>query len=668
MPKLIPAMFSLEDTSPQNLELYNFLPVAIYTCNKDGIITYYNDAAVKLWGRTPETGKDLWCGSWTILDSNGNDMPLATCPMALTLKEGRAIEGEEIIVARPDGSRVNVLPFPVPLFNGAGELIGAVNTLIDITAQKHDEEKRARLAAIIESSDDAIVSKTLQGIVTSWNKGAQNLFGYSEAEMLGQSITKLIPPGYIDEETTILGKISRGEKVEHYETVRVTKQGKPIHVSLSISPIKDSKNNILGASKIARDITRQKLTEERLVRHAENLEILNLMGKTISESLDVSVILQKVTDATTILSGAAFGAFFYNKVDETGESYTLYALAGAPREAFEKFGMPRNTAVFNHTFTGKGIVRVDNITKDPRYGHNFPDHGMPEGHLPVVSYLAVPVKSKSGKVIGGLFFGHPEPAMFTENHEVLISAVSSQAGMALENAALYEEIKSLSAKKDEFISLASHELKTPVTGLRGYLEIVDMYMSEGDNNKVFIKKALYQIAKLVRLVEDLLNVAKIESGKLPLSCTHFDIIQLVTDVIELMQFSTNTHKIVLETEYPQLEVYADKNRIEQVLINLISNAIKYSYKADLVKIRITTSGNDPIVSVQDFGVGIEQTQHEQIFSRFYRINDTKNSIPGLGIGLFISKEIIERHNGKLWMESEPGKGSTFSFQLPASPV
>src|SRR5205085_1366483 len=128
-----------------------------------------------------------------------------------------AIEGEEIIVVRPDGSKSHVLPFPTPLFDNEGELIGAVSTLIDITHQKHDEEKQARLAAIIESSDDAIVSKTLQGIVTSWNKGAQNLFGYTEAEMIGQSIIKLIPPDLIDEERVILGKISRGEKVEHYE-------------------------------------------------------------------------------------------------------------------------------------------------------------------------------------------------------------------------------------------------------------------------------------------------------------------------------------------------------------------------------------------------------------------------------------------------------------------
>lgn len=259
------------------------------------------------------------------------------------------------------------------------------------------DERQALLVAIVESSQDAIISKNLQSRITSWNKAAERMFGYTEEEMLGQLIHILIPEDRLNEEDFIIEKLKEGQRIEHYDTLRRTKSGKLLQISLTISPIKDTTGHIVGASKIARDITRQKENEERL-------SIINSFGKSISAQLDIKTILQKVTDVTTRLSGAAFGAFFYNTIDSTGESYRLYTLSGAPREAFEKFGMPRNTDVFRPTFEGTAVIRSDDITKDPRYGHNTPHHGMPKGHLPVVSYLAVPVFSQSGGVIGGLFF------------------------------------------------------------------------------------------------------------------------------------------------------------------------------------------------------------------------------------------------------------------------
>jgi len=645
-------------------QLFDGLPVAIYTCDRSGYITSFNQAAANLWGRKPEIGKDLWCGSWKIFHPNGEPLNLDNCPMARTLKEGIAIEGEEIIIERPDGTRINVQPYPVPTFNEAGELVGAVNTLIDVTEQRSGETKQAMLAAIIESSEDAIVSKTLDGIVTSWNKSAAKMFGYSEGEMVGKSITTVIPKNRLQEEDLILGKIRQGKKVEHYETYRLRKDGMEIAVSLTISPIKNQAGQVIGASKIARDISKQKNSEESLQRYADNLETVNSVGRMVSERLDVQEILQQVTDVTTETTGAAFGAFFYNKFDENGESYTLFTLSGAPREAFEKFGMPRNTAVFHPTFSGEGTVRVDDITKDPRYGKNHPHFGMPKGHLPVVSYLAVPVISKSGVVIGGLFYGHPEPGRFNIHHESLVESVATQAAIALENARLYEEIKKLNARKDDFIGLASHELKTPVTSLSGYLQIINRRLPQDDLNKPFIEKALAQINKLSGLISDLLDVSKIETGQLPLSFTGFDLLHLVREVIEVMQYSTKTHQLKLDTSIDKLLITADRQRIEQVIINLLSNAIKYSPGANLVNLSVSAVDNKALVAVQDFGLGITHDQQERIFTRFYRVEDMAAHISGLGIGLFISKEIISRHNGRLWVESGSGKGSVFFFEIP----
>jgi PAS domain S-box-containing protein len=650
--------------NPLTGQLFDNLPVAVYTCDRQGYITSFNQSAVKLWGRTPEIGKDLWCGSWKIFQTNGEPLDLDSCPMARTLKEGIAIEGEEIIIQRPDGTRINVLPYPVPTYNTAGELIGAVNTLIDVTEQRDSETKQAMLAAIIESSEDAIVSKSLDGIIATWNNAAERMFGYTEQEMVGKSVTVIIPKTRRQEEDLIIEKIRNGEKVEHYETYRLTKQNIEIPVSLTISPIRNSKGQVIGASKIARDITRQKTAEESLQRYANSLETLNTVSKMVSERLDIQEILQQVTDVTTQVTGAAFGAFFYNKFDENGESCMLYTLSGASREAFEKFGMPRNTAIFHPTFSGEGTVRLADITKDPRYGKNQPYFGMTEGHLPVISYLAVPVISKSGTVIGGLFYGHPESGRFSEHHEGIIESVATQAAIALENAKLYEEIQKLNDKKDEFIGLASHELKTPVTSLSGYLQIINRRLPADDANKAFIQKALVQINKLSVLISDLLDVSKIETGQLPLSFSGFDLQQLVHEVIEVMQYSTRTHRLVLDSSLNKLMVTADKQRIEQVIINLLTNAIKYSPGTDRINIAVSLADNKALVSVQDFGLGISQEQQERIFTRFYRVEDIASHISGLGIGLFISREIINRHNGRLWVESGQGKGSIFFFEIP----
>lgn len=643
------------------------LPVAIYTCNVSGYITSYNKAAVELWGREPEIGKDLWCGSFKIFTTEGEPLPFASCPMAITLKNKTAVEGKEIIVQRPDGTQLNVIPYPRPLFDSSGVLIGAVNTLIDITHQRQEEKKDALLAAIVESSHDAIVSKTLNGIIQTWNKEAENMFGYKAQEAIGKHISLIIPPERISEEDMIISKIKNGKKVDHFETVRVRKDGKRIMLSLTISPVKDQKGNIIGASKIARDITQQKQLEQQMFLTTKHLKIINSIAKTISENLNTKEILQKVTDATTQLVDAEFGAFFYKVVNSKGEAYMLYTLSGAPKEAFDKFGMPRNTDIFNTTFSGQGILRSDDITKDPRYGHNPPYNGMPEGHLPVVSYLAIPVFSKSGVVIGGLFYGHPEAGKFTEEHENLVSGVAAQAGLALDNAKLFEEVEALNIKKDEFIGLASHELKTPVTSVSGYLQILERTLSDDKKNKALVNKTIQQVNKLSSLISDLLDISKIHTGKLPFSFSSFDLISLLDEVREMMQQSKTTHKIELNCNQEELIIYADRQRIEQVLINLVSNAIKYSPGANRIIIHCKKADNTASVSVQDFGLGIDADEQKRIFERFYRVKGlTTNHISGLGIGLYISNEIINRHSGELLVESEPGQGSTFTFEIPIS--
>jgi PAS domain S-box-containing protein len=192
---------------------------------------------------------------------------------------------------------------------------------------------------------------------------------------------------------------------------------------------------------ITRDISQQREAEAAVYEHMEILETVRDLGQELIAELDLQKLVQTITDAATELSGAEFGSFFYNVLDEKGESYTLYILSGVPREAFSNFPMPRNTHLFGPTFRGEGTVRIDDVHQDPRYGKNDPYYGMPEGHLPVTSYLAVPVVSRSKEVLGGLFFGHSKPGIFTESDEHIIEGLAAQAAIAMDNARLYREAR-----------------------------------------------------------------------------------------------------------------------------------------------------------------------------------------------------------------------------------
>jgi PAS domain S-box-containing protein len=228
-----------------------------------------------MWGRRPKLNSEQWCGSWRMYWPDGTPLPHDECPMAAVLKEKRNLNGhgQEAVIERPDGTRVPFMAFPSILRDSTGEVVGAVNMFVDISERKRNEVIAQRLASIVESSEDAIISTTFDGIITSWNKSAERLFGYVAEEIIGKSVTLLIPPGHREEEDTTLERIRCGQCVEHFETVRRRKDGSLIEISLTVSPIKNALGKIIGASKIARDITERKKSETQiaiLAREAEH--------------------------------------------------------------------------------------------------------------------------------------------------------------------------------------------------------------------------------------------------------------------------------------------------------------------------------------------------------------------------------------------------------------
>src|SRR5215203_6117120 len=337
---------------------------AIISKDLNGIVRSWNRAAERLFGYTAAEAIGRSIRMIIPADRQAEeDMVLAG------IRAGEAITHFDTVRQRKDGTLIPISLTVSPIHDDAGRVIGASKIARDVSDRAQAALTRHRLAAVIESSDDAIITKDLTGIVTSWNAAAERMFGYTAAEAIGRSIRMLIPEELQSEEDAVLAKLRAGEKIDHYETIRQHRDGTRLSISLTVSPIRNERGEIVGASKVARDITEQARLLAAASQHAANTEKLGEVGAIVASTLDREKILQKVTDIATELTGAEFGAFFYNMTDaDSGNTYMLSTLSGAPREAFATFPHPRATAVFERTFHGDGPVRSDDITADPHYG------------------------------------------------------------------------------------------------------------------------------------------------------------------------------------------------------------------------------------------------------------------------------------------------------------
>ena len=525
------------------------------------------------------------------------------------------------------------------------------------------------LARVVESSDDAIVSKTLDGTITSWNRAAERIFGYTAEEAVGRNIRMIIPEELLGEEDTVIENIRAGRSVDHYETIRQRKDGSRFHISLTVSPIRDEAGNLIGASKVARDITERVRLLEVTQAHAMIASKLHEVGTALASNLDRDAIVQKVTDIATELTSAEFGAFFYNVVDQQSrETYMLYTLSGAPKEAFAKFPHPRATEVFAPTFHGHGTVRLGDVTKDPRYGHNAPYFGMPKGHLPVRSYLAVPVMGREGQVLGGLFFGHSRADVFTEIHGQLAEGVAGWAAVALENARLYVEARTANRMKDEFLAVLSHELRTPLSAIVGYSRLLRGGLLSEEKAQRGLEALDRNAALLTQIVEDVLDVSRIISGKLRLDVQPVDIPLVVHNAIATVQPSADAKQVRVQTVIdPNVgPIAGDRDRLQQVVWNLLSNAVKFTPRGGRVQIRVERVNSHVEIAVADTGVGIAPEFLPHVFERFTQGDGTTTrKAGGLGIGLAIVRHIVEMHGGTVTAASAgDDQGATFRVRLP----
>ena len=470
----------------------------------------------------------------------------------------------------------------------------------------------ARLSAIVESSDDAIISKKFDGTIISWNEAAQNIFGYTAEEAINNNIAIIIPEELYEEENEIIAKVKKGERISHYETIRKTKDGNKISIALSISPIKNVNGDIIGISKIVRDISRQNEANEKQAVLA-----------AIVDSSDDAIISKTLFGIITSWNYAASKMFGYTEAEAMGKHISIII----PPDRIDEEAM-----IIESIRNGKKIQHFETV-RVARGGRELN-----------ISLTVSPVRNKDGKIIGASKIARDiTEKIETEKQRLLYT----------------KKLQQLNEYKDEFMAMASHELKTPLTIIKANLELLLLKMQK-DANNFFVEKTLKQVNKLDNLINDLLDVSKIQSGKLELKLADFNMNILLKDIISNIQFTTLI-RIILKENSSKVSAYGDQDRIGLVITNLINNAIKYAPNSKEIVIDTFESDDAITVTIKDNGIGIPLEELINIFSRFYRVPGLNSTFSGSGIGLYISSEIIRRHGGKIWAGERVRQGFNFLF-------
>ncbi len=548
----------------------------------------------------------------------------------------------------------------------------------------------SRLQDVCENATVALFVMDHRQHCIYMNRSAEELTGFTLQEVQGAALHEFVHHHHPDGRPYPLkdcpiDRAAPANMREKGEEVFVHKDGTFYPVTFTASPIRRG-GQVIGTVIEVQD------ARPRLQQEAEH-EAMREIGHLVLQELEVDKIVEMVTDTATRLSGAQFGAFFYNQYDAQGERYMLYRLAGVSADKFSQFPMPRATPLFGPTFAGERTLRIADVLADPRYGKMGPHHGMPPGHLPVRSYLAVPVRFGTGEVVGGLFFGHELPDVFTAHHERLLEGMAAQAAIGLNKARLFEEVNRARQRaeqeaeekqrlyheaaeanrlKDQFLATVSHELRTPLTSILGWAKL----LATGRLAPELAERAVVTIDRNARaqaqIVEDLLDISRIVSGKLRLNVQQFTPVQAVEAAIEAMRPAAMAKDIRLQLLIDPAAgpITGDPQRLQQIIWNLVSNAVKFTPKGGRISVTLERINSHVEISVRDNGAGIAPQHLPQIFERFTQVDaSSTRQHGGLGLGLAIVRELVELHGGNVWAGSDGiGLGSTFTVCLPLAPL
>jgi PAS domain S-box-containing protein len=648
------------------------LPAAAYICDSEGLITFFNEQATTLWGRQPKLNDpiDRFCGSFKLFLSDDSPIQHEDCWMAKALATGQDFTGQEIVIERPDGTRRKALAHASPMRDERGNVAGAVNVLIDVTDRDRAEQTQRLMAAIVESSDDAIVSKSLTGEIRSWNTGAQRLFGYTPEEVIGKPITIIIPPERQHEEEAILLRLRRGERLEHYDTIRVTKDGRRLDISLTISPIRDSSGKVIAVSKVARDITAKKQAEQALVllkdelaAQLADLRRLHDMSTRLSKTLDLKIILDETLRTVAAIENTDLGMISLAD-PETGALKPAASLGFEPD--FLSLAQREGAGIGSCgvSYREKRRVIVEDTETDPIF-MDYRDATRLAGFRAVHS---TPLISRTGRVVGVLSTHFRSPRKPTDRAMHLVDLCARQAVEFIENARLYSEVQSSSRSKDEFLAVLAHELRNPLAPIRNSLHILRLSGELTPAGEKIQEVMDRQVDHLVRMVDDLLEVSRISRGKIELRREPIELATAILNAVETSRplIDEAGHQLAISIPPQPLTLNADSVRLSQIIANLLNNAAKYTDPGGQIWLTAQPDDDEVAISIRDTGIGIPRDKLNNVFDMFAQIQPTgRRTGGGLGIGLTLVKRLTEMHGGRVEVSSAgPGQGSEFTIHLP----
>jgi PAS domain S-box-containing protein len=696
-------------------------PVPIVTLwGEDGIMIYNDSYSAFAGGRHPQLfGSKVREGWPEVADFNDNIMKVGLAGETLAYRDF------PLVLYRHGGKPEQVwlnLDYS-PLLDETGKPAGVMAIVVEITEKVRIERElnaeRESLKRMFEQAPGfiAMVSGSEHRFRTV-NEAYRTLVG--QRDVVGKTVANALPEvvgqGFVEllDRVYTTGKPYVGRHVpvdlQHKGVGAIQKR----YLDFIYQPIADDDGATTGIFIQGHDVTEQHAAEQAIRAESHKLSVLNRTGASVAAELDVDKIVQLVTDACTELAGAQFGAFFYNLINDKGESYMLYALAGVPRENFDKFPMPRNTAVFEPTFNGTGVVRSDDILGDPRYGKNSPHYGMPKGHLPVRSYLAIPVASRSGEVLGGLFFGHGEPGKFAKEHEELLVGIAGQAATAIDNARLFQaaerelgerrraeaalqtlnntleqrvidEVYARSKVEEQLRQIQKMEAVGHLTGgiahdfnnmlavIMGGLNLLQRKLKRGEMDvDRFITAAIDGAQRAANLTQRLLAFSRQQ----PLSPEALMPNKLVSGMSELLT-RTLGEQIKVETVLASglWQVKADPAQLENAILNLAVNARDAMPDGGRLTIETLNAfvddafakeyaippGQYVMMAVADTGIGMTPEVIAKAFDPFYT---TKGVGKGTGLGLSQVYGFVRQSGGHVKIYSEVGVGTSVKIYLP----
>lgn len=638
----------------------------VIATDKSGRITFMNPVAEALTGWSNDAARHQPLPA-VFRIVNELTREAVEDPCAKVLRTGRCVglANHTVLIAREGGERP-IDDSAAPIIDESGAVLGVVLVFRDATRERQAQEALQRLAAIVVDSQDAIIGKTIAGVITNWNPAAGRLYGFTAEEAIGQPISIIVPPDRRDELTHIMQRLARGEHIPAWDTVRMRKDGTLVDVSLQISPIRNSYGEVVGASKVARDITTRK-------RNEAVLSFLATTSANLAALTDRSSALQQAASAMVPFFADWCVVFRVN--DQGGIEHQAcahrdadgHALLSQYLEAYPlDWDMPAPTVEALRSGQTQFVADVppaiiERIARTP-------EHLELLRALHPQSVISVPLRVRD-RIFGAITFVEASGSRRYEAHDVsLAEDLGRRVATAIDNAHLFNSLKAADRQKDEFLAMLAHELRNPLAAIHYAAEVARL--GDGNLESELVEIIRRQVQHLTRMIDDLLDLSRISRNKIRLQKVAADAGTVARRAAETVRplIDERQHRLVLQVADQPLPIHGDVTRLEQVVGNLLTNAAKYTPEGGEITLSADAEDGVVVIRVRDTGIGIAPHVLPQVFELFSQAETALDrSKGGLGIGLTVARKLIELHGGTIAAHSAGiGQGAEFAIRLPRS--